>query len=268
MRAFIVTAFVIITTPALAQSETVVEISSRGQQVRALFSMPANPVGSVILLAGGHGKLDISADGKIAWGRGNQLVRTRALYAKAGFATLVPDIAPDHKTRGGVVAGYRVSPAHAQDLGAMVQHLRAIKAPVVMIGTSRGSISTGNALVRLKGAPRPDAAVVTSAFLAADPKDFSVRKSAGDDPKRLDLPMLVVEHKQDGCPATAPSTVAPFKAWYEQGGRKLDVIWMEGGDPPTGDPCEAFSPHGFVGLDQQVVTAVTGWIKTRNLAAR
>ena len=62
-----------VNTPAFAQSERAVEIPSRGQTVRALLIMPDNPVGSVILLAGGHGKLDLAPNGAIGWGRGNQL---------------------------------------------------------------------------------------------------------------------------------------------------------------------------------------------------
>ena len=37
----------------------------------------------------------LTREGRIGWGGGNQLVRTRADYARAGFLTLVPDIAPD-----------------------------------------------------------------------------------------------------------------------------------------------------------------------------
>ena len=106
-------------TSAFAQSETVVEIVSRGQTIRAILIKPDNPIGSVVLLAGGHGKLDISAGGAISWGRGNQLVRTRAAYANAGYATLVPDIAPDLKTPTEVVEGYRYSARHGQDMGGL-----------------------------------------------------------------------------------------------------------------------------------------------------
>jgi hypothetical protein len=69
---------------AYAQSEKTIEIESRGQKIRALLIRPANPAGSVILLAGGHGKLDITAQGHITSLAKNQLVRTREAYAKAG----------------------------------------------------------------------------------------------------------------------------------------------------------------------------------------
>jgi dienelactone hydrolase len=252
---------------AFAQSEKVVEIPSRGQKFRALLIQPANPVGSVILLAGGHGKLDISADGRIGWGARNQVVRTRAAYAKAGYAVLVPDIAPDMKTPSGVVRSYRASETFAQDLAAAVQYMRKIRNPVVMIGTSRGTLSVANELAHIADkAGRPDAAVLTSAFLASPPsKGLTVRKLVHNKAGVLALPMLIVHHRKDGCEHTQPSDVEPFRAWYEKNGRKLDVIWMEGGLPAKSEPCNALSPHGFYGLDNEVVGRITGWIKAQSL---
>ena len=255
-------------TPALAQTESVVEIDSRDLKVRALLLKPAAPSASVILLAGGHGKLDLRADGMIGWGAGNQLVRTRAAYARAGFVTAVPDIAPDLKTPSGVVNYYRVNPAHARDIGALVKHLRTIKAPVIVVGTSRGAISAANAVAKLSGAERPDAIVLTAAMLMpVEPKTPSAHMAAGGDPKRLQLPMLVVGHKKDTCRWTLPASIAAFKTWHERGGGKLDVVMLDGPDG-RGDPCEAQAEHGFAGIDGQVVATVADWIKSQNLPAR
>jgi hypothetical protein len=257
-------AIAVLATPALAQSapsETVIEVESRGQKVRALLLKPERPVGSVILLAGGHGKLDLGADGKIGWGVGNQLVRTRAAYAQAGFITAVPDIAPDFKTPSGVAPYYRINPSHARDVGALAAYLRGFKAPVVVVGTSRGAISAGNAVAKLNGTARPDAMVLTAAMLMTiEPKTPSVQRAADNDPKRLQLPTLVVGHKKDRCRWTLPASVATFKAWYERGGRTLDVMTLDGPEG-SGDPCEARAAHGFAGIDGQVVAAVGGWIK-------
>jgi dienelactone hydrolase len=218
-------------------------------------------------MVGGHGKLDISPAGKIGWGANNQVVRTRAAYAKAGYAVLVPDIAPDLKTPSGVAQRYRASDAFAQDLAAAVQYMRKIRSPVVMIGTSRGTLSVANELAHVSDkAARPDAAVLTSAFLAPPPpKGLTVRKLVHNKADALALPMLVVHHRKDGCEHTQPSDVEPFKAWYEKNGRKLDVIWMDGGLPAKSGPCNALSPHGFYGLDNEVVGRITGWIKAQSL---
>ncbi|ROP83856.1 hypothetical protein EDC65_4505 [Stella humosa] len=244
--------------PAAAQTETVVEVESRGQQVRALLLMPAGaPVGSVILLAGGHGKLDIGSDGQIGWGRGNQLVRTRAAYARAGFATLVPDIALDLKTAGGVVQGYRSAAPHGRDLGALVQRMRQVKAPVVVVATSRGAPSAGAMLRHASAGAVPDALVMTAAMLVpTGDNQPNFQNAIGGDPTRASLPLLVVGHRKDACRYTLPATIDQFRAWH---GGKVDVILLDGPDG-SGDPCEAQSAHGFIGLDGAVVAAVTGWI--------
>jgi hypothetical protein len=257
----IVILFSVSTTTALAESEAVVEIASRGQKIRAILIAPNNPVGSIVLLAGGHGKLDISADGGIGWGTGNQLVRTRAAYASAGYATLVPDIAPDMKTPNGVVEGYRYSARHGQDIGALVQYMRDIKTPVVLVGTSRGAVSAGAAVANSSGPKRPDALVLTAPMLVSIGDNKPNFQMAAGNPARARLPLLIVGHKKDACRWTASSTFERFKQW--QGG-KVEVAMLDG-PPGSGDPCEARSAHGFFGIDDEVVSTVTQWIKGQGL---
>jgi hypothetical protein len=253
------------TAPALAQSEAVVEIASRGQKMRAILIKPVNPIGSVVLLAGGHGNLAISADGNIGWGKGNQLVRTRAAYARAGFATLVPDIAPDLKTPGGVVQGYRYSRPHGQDLGAVIQYMRGIKAPVALVATSRGAVSAGAAVAHITtGAGRPDALVLTAPMLVPTGDNQPNFQMAAGNPARARLPLLVVGHKKDTCRWTAVATFERFKKWH---GGNVDVIVLDG-PAGSGDPCEALSAHGFFGIDNTVVATVTKWVKERGAAAQ
>jgi hypothetical protein len=253
----------IVATPSLAQSQTVTEIQSRGQAIRALLIKPADPVGSVILLAGGHGKLDIGPDGRLGWGAGNQLVRTRAAYARAGFAVLVPDIAPDLKTRTGVVERYRFSPPNGQDIGALVRYMRGIKPPVTVVATSRGAVSAGNALAHASGATRPDAVVLTAPMLVSvGERAPHFQMAIGNDPARARLPLLVVGHKKDACKYTRVSTFDQFTAWH---GGKVDIVVLDG-PAGTGDPCDARSAHGFVGIDGRLVATITNWIKEQKLS--
>jgi dienelactone hydrolase len=249
-----------------AAADPVVEIESRGQKVRAVLLKPANPKGAVILFAGGDGRLDITPAGDITKLRFNQLVRTRALYASAGYVTLVPDIAPSFKVgASGVVELYRAGRAFAQDIGAMVKYLRGIvPKPIVAVGTSRGSMSVANAVAKLKGEgeQRPDAAVLTAAFLkvGANVPGLTVFKLANGNPRLLDVPTMLVWHVADACPHTSAATVPAFRAWYEGSGRKLAEKSFSGGLPPESEPCEARAPHGFYGLDPNVVTAITGFV--------
>ena len=249
-----------------AWADPVIEIESRGQKVRAVLLKPANPKGAVILLAGGDGRLDITPAGEITKLRFNQLVRTRALYERAGYVTLVPDIAPGFKAgASGVVELYRASRAFAQDIGAMVKYLRGfVPKPIIAVGTSRGSLSVANAVAKLKadGEQRPDAAVLTSAFLrvGAHVPGLTVFKLANGNPRALDVPTMLVWHVTDACPHTSASTVPAFRTWYRGSGRTLTEKSFSGGSRPESEPCEARSPHGFYGLDPEVVGAITGFV--------
>ena len=110
---------------------------------RAVLIRPNAPRGSVILLPGGDGAIRAGDHGDIHGLLGNQLVRTRQAYAARGLAVLVAD------------AG--------TDLKSAVDYMAAIKRPVTVIGTSRGTLRAAQGIAR--GA-RPDALVLTSGFLS------------------------------------------------------------------------------------------------------
>lgn len=259
MRAIVLALLTVLAAlPAQAQTTEVVEIPSRGQKVRAIVIKPANPIGSVVLLVGGHGVMAISPDGKIGWGAGNQVIRTRAQYAAAGFVTIVPDAAPDLAASNPKHA-YRSGPQHGQDLGAVVAYARGLKTPVTVVGTSRGAVSAGALLAQSSGGGRPDALVLTAPMLMTYGDQASFQKSLNNSPAKAQLSFLVVGHQKDGCKYTAPASIEAFTKWH---GGKVDVVMLDGPDGP-GDPCEAQGAHGFAGIDGTVVSTVTNWIKSR-----
>lgn len=216
--------------PAAAAAEIEVSAVEAGG-VSAALLRPAKPRASIILLTGGPGRVEVLSNGDVGRGRINQLVRTREDYARRGFAVLVPDV------------GF--------DLGALVAYMGRIKRPVVVVGTSRG---TQRAARGLAGGARPDKLVLTSGFLSdASGGRENVIAILGD--PALLPPTLVVHHRQDGCKLTQPAGVEPFLAWAHG---KARAQWLSGG-APEGDPCESLSAHGFMGLDEQVVSIVSGF---------
>ncbi len=246
---------------AAAQEERVVDVPTRpGQTVRALQIMPEQPVGSVVLLAGGHGNLSIAPDGAIGWGASNQLVRTRASYANAGFVTLVPDIAPDLKRGFDVKPRYRFSEEHARDIGALVEYLRGISPPVYLVGTSRAALSVANAAVLLNAEQRPEAIVITSGMLMdVAEHQPSVERTVGH-LERITQPTLLVFHADDDCAFTQPTSADAFKRLLTRAA-KVDVVVLQGGSAGSGDQCDAQAHHGFLGQDDEVVQRVTSWLK-------
>jgi hypothetical protein len=195
--------------------------------VDAVLITPAKPIGSVILLAGGDGRIHVEPEGVIKR-QGNQLVRTRMNYAQKGFAVLVPDY------------GY--------NLADLVTTMQKIKRPVTVVGTSRGTQRAARGIAQ--GA-RPDRLVLTSGFLSDASGNSENVISILEKPELLP-PTLVVHHRFDRCKQTMPAGVADFMAW-SKGRAKL--VWLEGGEE-SGPPCEAQSHHGFLGLDQKVVDQV------------
>src|SRR5258705_11383086 len=113
---------------------------------RAVLIKPNAPRASGILLPGGDGAINEGDNGDINGLKLHQLVRTRHAYAARGLAVLVAD------------AG--------TDLNSAVQYMAAIKRPVTVIRTSRGTLRAAGGISR--GAP-PDATWLYYGFPRSQP---------------------------------------------------------------------------------------------------
>ncbi|NQV84262.1 MAG: hypothetical protein HQ494_10625 [Rhodospirillales bacterium] len=91
-----------------------VELES-GETQGFLFDAPDNPVGSLILFAGGHGWLNLSGT-SIGWGDNNFVVRTREQYVEKGFQVAVVDT-PSNKKK--INAIFRMSDEHGAGIRAV-----------------------------------------------------------------------------------------------------------------------------------------------------
>jgi hypothetical protein len=198
---------------------------------RAILIKPNAPRASVILMPGGDGSIAAGDHGDIHALNFNQLVRTRQAYAARGLAVLIVD-------------------ANTPLEGA-VQYMAAIKRPVTVIGTSRGTLRAAEGIARVA---RPDALVLTSGFLSAESGSGQNVMSILGSPALLPR-TLVIHHTQDSCRATLPAGVAPFIKW--SAGR-AKVTWVSGGIS-EGDPCQARAYHGFNGIDGQIVGIAAGF---------
>ncbi len=197
----------------------------------AVLLRPKAPHASVILMPGGDGAIRPGPDGSINGLRGNQLVRTRRAYAARGLAVLVVDA--------------------DVDLASAVRYMAAIKRPVTVVATSRGTIRAAQGIAR--GA-RPDALVLTSGFLTNDSGSSTNVAGIVGSPGALPR-TLVIHHRDDGCRFTQPAGVEPFIKWAAG---KARVVWLTGG-VSVGNPCEAKAYHGFNGLDGKVVALAAGF---------
>ncbi|MDT3381123.1 alpha/beta hydrolase [Labrys neptuniae] len=219
--------------PALAQTAA---IASGGETVTVagidnILIRHPHAKGSLILLTGGDGRLDVGPNGRFRSGADNVLIRNRDAFAAKGYNVLLVD--------------------KGTSLATAVDTMAGLKRPVTLVATSAGTPRAAEGL--LKGA-RPDRLVLTSAFLSQDSgSSRSVMAMLGS--PRLLPPTLVVHHRQDDCRFTRPAGVAPFQAWA---GERVTVKWLEGG-LQTGNPCRSRAHHGFNGQDAELVSLVTSF---------
>lgn len=246
--------------PLRAQTAAqVVDIATRpGVTQRFVYLAPDNPRAAVILLAGGHGGLQIFPNGGFRWGDGNFLVRTRDLFAQQGLAVAVVD-APSDRQSAPFLGGFRQSPEHVADLKAVIAWMREkTGVPVWLVGTSRGTQSAAWATTQLPRADGgPDGLVLTSTILS-DPNSRAVPAMPLE---RVAVPVLVVHHQQDGCKLCAFSETPGLMAKFTAAPRK-ELIAVSGGTS-KGDPCEAWAYHGYNGLETEVVGRIGAWITAR-----
>ncbi|OJW47386.1 MAG: hypothetical protein BGO63_12390 [Candidatus Accumulibacter sp. 66-26] len=237
------------------EAATVVDIPTRpGITQRLLVLGPPDARAAVILLAGGHGGLQISSADTFGWGAGNFLVRTRQLFAEQGLRVVIPD-APSDRQSAPYLANFRQTAEHVADLQAVIAWTRAqTKAPVWLVGTSRGTQSAAFVATELAAPDGPDG-LVLSATILSDPRARPVPALPLD---RLRIPVLVVHHEQDACKRCAFADIPRLMEKLETVPRK-QLLALQGGRS-RGDPCEAFAYHGFNGLEREAVTQIAAWI--------
>ena len=221
-----------------------------------LFTEAKNPTASLILLPGGNGRIGINDAGTTDSKSQNFLVRVRALFAAQGFNVATLDVSSDHRTKDGL-SGFRASSDHARDIDAVAAYLKGRStAPVVLIGTSRGTVSAANAAVR-QGPGTYGAVVLTSSVTRASRREPESLMDVAVE--TIAIPALVVSHKDDRC-AVSPPTDAPLLIEHLKAAPVKAAIQIEGGGPEEADSCEARTFHGYLHREAEAVGAIAAWI--------
>ena len=240
----------IIASPLRAGSEETIT-SRDGVTVSFVVSPPDGPIKSAaILFSGGSGKI------KLWKGRGprgkNFLTRSRNRFAKRGVLTINVDVASDRRRKG--LIHWRDSDEYRQDIAAVVKWVKSkTKAPLWLIGTSRGTVSVAH----LAGFLPVDGAVFTATVTEVSNADKPT--AHGADLRKIKVPSLIVHHKEDACIVTPAESLPAFAAALKNA-PKVETILFDGGDPDKSGPCKAQSAHGFLGLEDQVVGRIVEWM--------
>ncbi|CAG0929041.1 MAG: hypothetical protein EFKGCFLK_01542 [Rhodocyclaceae bacterium] len=260
--------------PSLALSAEIVRLPSREGVTQSflLFHQGERPQALALLFPGGDGLLRIRGGGSTLCRpgeegegerciqldmRGNFLVRTVGLLRDARIAAAIID-APSDLDRLGMRPAARLTAEHVRDVRAILDWLRQRfpAAKVFLVGTSAGTLSAAHAGKALDG--DLDGIVLTASVTNARHPWFSVGGFYGlakFDFSGMGKPVLLVHHEEDAC------VLCPFGEAQEIAEKhRFPLVKISGGLPPKSGPCDALSPHGFYGREQETVDAIKRWI--------
>jgi len=215
---------------------------------------------SLVLLAGGNGKLSISNTGTVGTSLSqNFLIRSRELFLRSGASVVVAVDTPSDRPMG-MNGAFRLSPAHAQDLAAVMQDVRTRYGfDVWLVGTSSGTMSVANA-GSFAGPVRPTGVVFTSTQTRL--VKFLCGRTVFDDTlAAIEMPALVVSHSADACACT-PAADADLVLGALASSWKKEKKIFSGGSRPSSGPCDALAQHGYYGIEKPVTDFIVNWIDT------
>jgi hypothetical protein len=228
---------------AMAHAEQAIELPSARPNVteRIYLHVAEHPVASAILFPG--------SSGAVSAVHANFLIRVADDFAAAGITVAVADTPSDHA--GGMDRAFRASDAQATDAAAIVAFLHSrAGVPVWLVGTSNGSISAANAAVRLGPSQIAGAVLTSSVWLGGMQATHF---------EALRVPTLIVHNRNDGCRLSPFDQAAlALASLHDAPAKQLIAV---SSTASRSAPCEALSPHGYLGIEQQVVGLIADWIK-------
>lgn len=247
-------ALVLMAAPAAAQpvERAVIDVAlERGHMLRVLYEAPAQAVALAVLFPGGSGRVGIDGRGNVAF-TSDFLVRSRGHWHAAGIGTATLD-APTY-TRD--LTGKRLELEYLRAIREVVLRLRKqTPAPIWLVGAAAGTVGAAAAAAVI---PPGEIAglVLTSPLTVADNADRSRETVFEVELEKIAVPSLVVVHAADRCAETPPTQAARLRSRLTAA-PKATILTMTGG-PAAADapPCDARTPHGFLGLEVETVQSI------------
>jgi pimeloyl-ACP methyl ester carboxylesterase len=241
-----------------AQTEEVLTVKRDGYAISAL-AMHAGGAQAfrhgVALFPGHPGimKIQSTAEGATFEQKGNFLIRTRRFWVDDETLVLSVDAPSDQWAN--FPQYFRETARYGEDIAALLgeatrkYHVQEW----TFVGTSEGSISAYHAA-------RMNPALARRLILTSSLFDSTRNGSGLASAIRLaSLPeqTLWVHHVDDPCPYTQYRTAQDFA---RKSGKPL--LTVRGGGGWRGDKCQAFTAHGYRGVERETVEAMRVWVKT------
>jgi predicted esterase len=252
-RLLLATLFAATACQAHAQVEEVVKVDRGGYFIAGLVARAkdAGFAHGVALFPGYPGimKLEGAAQFEL---RGNFLVRSRRHWLDDETLVVVVD-APSDQWHD-FSQRFRSTQRYGADIAALLAETmkRYSVREFTLVGTSEGSVSAYHA-ARMNPALAKRLILTASVFVPT-------RNGPGvsdADWKALGMPLLWVHHEEDPCEYTAYHYARRFAQ-----ASASPLVTVRGGGPGKGGACQAFTAHGFVGVEQNTVRAMRAWVKS------
>ena len=214
----------------------------------------------VLDYAGNSGDLHLSEKGPRRY-KENFVIRTAGYWLQQGDATVMVDTPSDYAD--GADDNYRQSEDAVKDTEAVVAevHKRFPGSKVALFSTSRGTISVASFVNR-----EP---TLADAFILTSPVSVMGRNVGGRARISIDHPeqyrVLYVSNKGDVCRAT-PYYGAKELAEHGSFAFIAEESHEGGGDPHS--DCGGHSPHGYLGIEPQVMNDINAWLTEQPVASR
>jgi pimeloyl-ACP methyl ester carboxylesterase len=247
-------------------SEELIKIETRPDVTqKVLVVRPPHPVATVVLFPSGRGNLELGSGAETPTiGRADYfLARTSEEFARHGFMVALVDVPSDRQT-GGIDSLFRISSAHAEDIRGVVSYLKKrAEIPLWLIGLGEGTFSAVNGAISLDGQIE---GVILASSLTRTPTNWKMYGTHPNGILNMDLdkitvPVLVVGSQNDTCAITSPADAAKIKGELVHS-PVVDIRYFSGGKMARLDPCEPRSPHGFYGIEKEVISTIADFIQT------
>jgi hypothetical protein len=189
--------------------------------------------------------------------RGNFLVRARRHWLDDETLVAVLDAPSDQWST--FSQDFRATPRYGTDVAAVLNAVSKLHpvAEWVFVGTSEGS---GSAFHAARMNPALAKRVILTSSLFERTNNGPGLSNANF--SELGAPLLWVHHEDDPCQYTR---YRDAKRFAEKSMSPL--VTVRGGGPEKGGACQAFSHHGYVGVEREVVLAMRSWAKTGTVPA-
>jgi hypothetical protein len=204
---------------------------------------------AVLLMPGSPGIMKIESAQSFGM-KGNFLIRSRRHWLDRETVVFSVDAPSDEWFR--FMGPFRASPRYAEDIKALAQQIEQQygRMEIAVVGTSEGSVS---AYYVAKAWPRSDIKVIFTSSLFVSSR--TTQGLSTFDFKNFPATMLWVHHASDPC------TFTPYHDAQRHAEKtRSSLITVRSSNMGSGHPCEARSPHGYIGVEKETVLAMKDWI--------